>query len=78
MNFCIFVFLNLENNMYNFNDLRTISHSLGIDLFKAVISSKLKDKKLPKEFYRNYYNASQKQAEIAGIDKLVEGGFMRG
>ena len=60
----------------SFSDLKLVAHSLGIDLFKSVISLKQKDKKLPFSFYRNYYNASERQAGIAGIDKLVEKGFM--
>jgi len=60
----------------SFSDLQLVSHSLGIDLFKAVISFKLKDKKLPRTFYRNYYNASKRQAEIAGIYDLIKLGYM--
>lgn len=60
----------------DFNELQIISHSLGIDLYNAVMSLKLKDKKLPLSFYRNYYNASSRQAEIVGINKLIEKGFM--
>lgn len=56
--------------------MQLISHSLGIDLFKAVMSVKLKDKKLPRTFYRNYYNASKRQAEIAGIYNLIGLGYM--
>lgn len=32
-----------------------ISNCLGVDLFKSVLSHKLKDKQLPNRFYRNYY-----------------------
>lgn len=32
-----------------------IAHAFGIDLFKSVMSHKLKDKILPKEFYRNRF-----------------------
>lgn len=32
-----------------------ISHALGIDLFMAVMSHRLKDKTLPVEFYRNRF-----------------------
>jgi len=58
------------------SDLQLVSHSLGVDLFKAVMSFKLKDKKLPRTFYRNYYNASKRQAEIAGIYDLIKLGYM--
>lgn len=60
----------------SFSELKIISHSLGIDLFNAVMSLKLKDKKLPTSFYRNYYNASERQVTISGIDNLVKRGFM--
>lgn len=64
-------------NTISFSDMRLISHSLGIDLFKAVMSLKLKDKKLPRTFYRNYYNASKRQAEIAGIPSLIDKGILK-
>lgn len=44
-----------------------ISHALGIDLFNAVMSDKLKDKQLPVEFYRNRY---QKETDEV-FDELV-------
>jgi len=56
--------------------MQLISHSLGIDLFKSVMSYKLKDKKLPRTFYRNYYRASKRQAEIAGIYQLINLGYI--
>ena len=61
----------------SFSEFGKVSHALGIDLFKAVMSLKLKDKRLPKTFYRNYYNASQRQAENEGINLLVEKGIMK-
>lgn len=59
-----------------FDQMIKVSHSLGIDLFNAVVSLKLKDKKLPISFYRNYYNASERQAEASGILELVKLGVM--
>lgn len=41
--------------------LKTVAHSLGIDLYNAVMSNKKKDKQLPKEFYRNYYNTNNEE-----------------
>lgn len=32
-----------------------IAHALGIDLYNAMLSHKLKDKTLPKEYYRNRF-----------------------
>lgn len=60
----------------SFSDMKLVSHSLGIDLFKSVMSFKLKDKKLPRTFYRNYYNASKRQAEMVGIYDLIKLGYM--
>lgn len=57
-------------------EMLLISHSLGVDLFKAVISTKQKDKKLPKEFYRNYFNAGKTHSDIEHISKLISDGFM--
>ena len=37
--------------------LDIVGHSLGINIYHAIHSKKKKDKKLPKEFYRNYYCA---------------------
>jgi len=72
---------NMENNTQsspelNFQQLKIISHTLGIDLFKAAMSHNLKDKRLPISFYRNYYNASTRQAEVYGINTLVGMGYM--
>lgn len=64
------------SDAFSFDELKIVSHSLGIDLFKAVISLKLKDKKLPLSFYRNYYNCSDRQAAIIGINTMVENGYM--
>lgn len=37
------------------DELSIISHTLGVNLELAIRSKKKKDKKLPKEFYRNYF-----------------------
>lgn len=49
----------------NLKQMLKISHALGIDLFKSVISHKLKDKTLPKEFYRNRFQTEH--------DEIFEG-----
>lgn len=54
-----------------------VAHSLGIDLFKAVISLKKKDKVLPKEFYRNYFNTTKNGGNYADIMILVNLGVMK-
>lgn len=56
---------------YNKEEMRRIAHSLGIDLFKSVMSHNKRDKQLPNEFYRNYY-----QSELDGpFERLIEKGF---
>ena len=57
--------------------LLLISHSIGIDMFNAVMSDKLKDKTLPVEFYRNYFNTSKNSSDYVEISKLVDLGIMR-
>jgi hypothetical protein len=57
--------------LYTKLELNRISHSLGIDLFKAVMSHKLKDKQLPDEFYRNHYQDEQNDV----LDGLVSLGY---
>ena len=64
-------------HILSFRDMLLVSHALGTDMFEAVMSLKLKDKRLPKiHFYRNYYHASEQHAAIDGIDVLIEKGFM--
>lgn len=52
-------------------EMDRISHSLGIDMYKSVMSHLKKDKTLPKEFYRNRYQTKSDKH----LDKLVENGF---
>lgn len=56
---------------YTKTELKKITHSLGIDIYKMMMSHNKKDKVLPNEFYRNYYQ--QESNEI--LDDLVEKGF---
>lgn len=39
----------------NLKQISKIAHAFGVDLFKAAISHKLKDKTLPVDFYRNRF-----------------------
>jgi hypothetical protein len=39
--------------------LDVLGHTLGINVYHAKLSKKKRDKKLPKEFYRNYFCASE-------------------
>lgn len=47
--------------------LKRMSHSLGINLYNAIISDKKKDRTLPNSFYRNFY---QKDVDYS-LDELV-------
>ena len=53
--------------LYTKEELSKISHSLGIDIFRASMSHKRKDKTLPKEFYRNYFQINSDDV----LDNLV-------
>lgn len=47
----------MEN--YTRAELKLVSHSLGIDLYKMVMSHKKSDKELPEDFYRNHYQTNK-------------------
>jgi hypothetical protein len=52
--------------------LDIIAHSLGINLFNAILSDKNKDKILPNEFYRNYYCISDENSySFQSIKELI-------
>jgi ribosomal protein S19E (S16A) len=59
------------------NEIHIIAHSLGVNIYHAQNSRKLKDKVLPKDFYRNYYCAGSgnidKMEELVNLEKA---GFM--
>lgn len=50
-----------------------VAHAFGIDLYKAAMSHKLKDKTLPKEFYRNRF---QKENDDV-FEELVSVGYAK-
>lgn len=51
----------------NDKELDIIGHSLGINVYHAKRSKKKKDKKLPKEFYRNYYCAGSSHDDLSEL-----------
>ena len=61
----------IDETLFTKLELSRIAHSLGIDLFVAVMSHKLKDKQLPDEFYRNHYQDEQNEV----LDGLVSRGY---
>lgn len=58
----------------NEKSLQLIGHSLGIDIRHAEMSSSLRDKKLPEEYYRNHYCAgkigSVKDEDWIALDEM--------
>jgi len=47
-----------------FKEWELVAHSLGIQLLNAKQSTRKKDKELPIEFYRNYYNYSNSDNKL--------------
>jgi hypothetical protein len=56
---------------YSFEELKIISHCLGLDFFRLLMSKKKREKVLPISFYRNYYQAKKNYI----LDGLVERGL---
>ena len=57
-------------------EFNIIGHSLGINVYHARNSKKKKDKKLPKEYYRNYYQAGEGHHSWNGLLHMVQVGVM--
>jgi len=55
---------------------KVVGHSLGINTYHAKLSERKKDKKLPEEFYRNYYCAGEPHGNYPILESLVEKGYM--
>lgn len=61
----------------NKQELDLIGHSLGVNIYHARLSKKKKDKKLPKEYYRNYFSAGNEQNDnYLALVRLKERGLM--
>ena len=58
--------------MFTQNQFGKISHTLGIDIYHCRNSKHKKDKFLPEEFYRNYYNYGQVKDEIIEPEWITE------
>ncbi len=56
--------------------IELIGHSLGINVYHAVRSSKQSDRKLPKEFCRNYFAASEGHTDYKDLCEIEGDGFM--
>lgn len=57
--------------LFTIEEMKKISHALGIKLFESAMSHQLKDKVLPKEFYRNFFQVPK--CEV--FEKLVVDGY---
>lgn len=53
-----------------------VGHSLGIDINYALRSEREKDKYLPEDFYRNYFQANEGHEDVPVLQELVELGHM--
>ena len=53
-----------------------LGHCLGIHPYSAKLSRKKKDKKLPEEFYRNYFCAGEKHSDLPILLTLQNKGFV--
>ena len=58
-------------------EIDILGHTLGINVYHAKISKKRQDKKLPKEFYRNYFCANTTHDEFTILNKLQKDGWMK-
>lgn len=53
-----------------------IGHSLGINVYHAKTTTRKRDKKLPKEFYRNRFCTSDGHGDLPTIYSLESLGYM--
>ncbi len=59
------------------DEIKVIGHSLGVNVYHAKNSKLKKDKKLPKEFYRNRYCAdTDKHPNYVYLKELTEKEYM--
>lgn len=56
----------------NIKELEIVGHSLGINVYHAKNSKKKRDKKLPKEYYRNRFCASETHEDWVFLVSLEE------
>lgn len=59
----------------NDGELQIAGHMLGVNVYHATNSTKKKDKKLPKDFYRNYFcigGDSEKNKDFPILESLEE------
>lgn len=60
----------------NFKQAEILGHSLGVNLLHAKQSTKKRDKKLPKEFYRNRFCAGDGHEDLPTLQVLEKMAYM--
>lgn len=61
----------------NTKELEIVGHSLGINVYHAKVSKKKRDKKIPKEYYRNRFCASENHEDWVFLVSLEEQKIMK-
>lgn len=56
--------------------LEIMGHSLGVNVYHAMSSNKKRDKKLPKEYYRNRFCAGETHEDNITLCELEKLGYM--
>jgi hypothetical protein len=59
-----------------FKETEILGHSLGVNILSAKRSIKKRDKKLPKEFYRNRFCAGDDHEDLPVLQSLEKMGYM--
>lgn len=62
--------------LISINHVAILGHSLGINVYNAYNSTKKRDKKLPKEFYRNRFCAGNGHEDLPTLQALEKIGYM--
>lgn len=57
-------------------EFEIIGHSLGVNVYHAKLSKRKSDKKLPKEFYRNHFQADKGHHDFDMLIEMCENGLM--
>lgn len=72
-----YIYIDLFDLKLQEKHINIIGHTLGVNVYHAKRSKFKKDKKLPKEFYRNRFCAGEGSSDISGIRDLVSMGHMK-
>lgn len=62
--------------MIGIEHAQVMGHALGINVYHAIHSKKKKDKKLPKEYYRNRFCAGEGHDDMLILLELHGAGYM--